>query len=255
MKHIPWRFKAIFIFMTTVLILSAFQLNVFAERNTQAPFFFHSNQESSTPTPTPSVNAEEEDICVLTSEDCGNSSVSSPAKPEVNLEANPFADVAIILFWMEDCVHCEEVLETVFPEIEFQYNDRVSILPIELKEIESVDIFYQMAERLGVPKNNIGVPLVIIGSQVLTGNQIKADLSQWIEIYLQQNTKTILAIPEFSEQLPEAVRSRQINPEDFPGENQPVYRTTGMRSLPLLLAIGITVLGVILILAYKLFKR
>jgi thiol-disulfide isomerase/thioredoxin len=212
-----------------------------------------SNQELSTPTPTG--NSEEEDICGFTSEDCGDSSSSDSAKSELNFEANPFADVVIILFWMEDCSHCEEVLNTVLPEIEFQYDDQVFIFPIELVDIETVDTFYQMAERLGVPKNNIGVPLAIIGSQVLTGNQIKTDLNGWIETYLQENTSSILAIPEFADQLPESIQIRQINLEVFPKENQPVSQTPGIRTLTLLLAIGIPVLGVLLVLVYFLIQR
>jgi hypothetical protein len=253
MKNNHGRVKLIFTILTALLVLSATQIAVLAASNSHIPFLMRSNQELSTPTPT--VNSEEEDICGLTSEDCGDSSGSDSTKSELNFGANPFANVAIILFWMEDCAHCEEVLNTVLPEIEFQYDDRVFIFPIELADIETVDIFYQMAERLGVPKNNIGVPLVIIGSQVLTGNQIKTDLSGWIDTYLKENTSFILAIPEFSDQLPGSIQSRQINPKNFPKENQPVSQTPGIRTLTLLLAIGIPVLGVLLILVYFLFLR
>lgn len=255
MKNNTWRLIVVLAFVTTVLVLSATQFTVIAASNSHLPFFIHSNQDSSTPTPTPSANTDEEDICGLTSEDCGDLSGSDSSKPEGSFETNQFADVVIILFWMKDCEHCEEVLNTVLPEIEYQYKDRVSIFPIELKEIETIDTFYKMAERLGVSKNNIGVPLAIIGNQVLTGIQIKSDLSGWIETYLQDNTKSILAIPEFADQLPESIQSRQINPEDFPNEKQPDRKTNGMRTQTLLLAIGIPVLGVILIFAYKFFKR
>ena len=252
MKNNHGRLKVIFSILTLLLVLSASQITVLAASNSYISFIIRSNQELSTPTPTE--NSEEE-ICGFTSEDCGDSSSSDSTKSELNFGANPFADVVIILFWMEDCAHCEEVLNTVLPEIEFQYDDQVFIFPIELADIETVDTFYQMAERLGVPKNNIGVPLAIIGNQVLTGNQIKTDLNGWIKTYLQENTSSILAMPEFADQLPESIQIRQINPKDFPKENQPVSQTSGIRKLTLLLAIGIPTLGVMLILVYILFKR
>lgn len=250
MKKRPSRFKVFFTFISVVLVISVTHITVLATNNSHMQLLMRSNQELSTPT----VNSEE-DICGLYSEDCGVSSSSDSTKSELNFGANPFADVAIILFWMEDCSHCEEVLNTVLPEIEFQYDDQVFFFPVELADIETVDTFYQMAERLGVPKNNIGVPLVIIGSQVLTGDQIKTDLSGWIETYLQEKTNSILAIPEFADQLPESIQSRQINLEDFPKENQPVSQTPGFRTRTLLLAIGIPSLGVLLILFYFLYLR
>lgn len=253
MKNNHRRLNLIFTFLTALLLLIVTQFSVFAAFNSHISFLMHSNQELSTPTPIE--NSEEDDICGLTSEDCGDSSSPDAIKSELSFKANPFAEIVIILFWMEDCAHCEEVLNTVLPEIEFQYDDQVYIFPIELTDIETVDTFYQMAERLGVPKNNIGVPLVIIGSQVLTGGQIKTDLSGWIETYLQDNTKSILAIPEFADQLPESIQSRQINQEDFPKENQPVSQTPDIRTQTFLRAIGIPFLGVLMILVIFLSLR
>jgi glutaredoxin len=253
MKNNYRRLNLILTVLTALLLLIVTQLTVFAAINSQIPFLKRSNQEFSIPTPT--ANSDEDDICGLKSEDCEDSANSDSTKSELNFGANSFAEVAIILFWMEDCVHCEEVLNTVLPEIEFQFNDQVYIFPIELRDIETVDTFYQMAERLGVPKNNIGVPLVIIGRQVLTGDQIKTDLSGWIETYLQENTGYMLAIPEFADQLPESIRRRQINPEDFPEENQAARQTPVNRSQTFLLAIGIPFMGVLLILFYFLFLR
>lgn len=168
------------------------------------------NTALGTPTPgTVDSSGEDDDQCLFNELDCEEGSSSDTSKIDSDLSPPELADVVIILFWMQDCVHCEEVLNTVLPDIRVNYQDQISIYPVELKEIEEVDRFYQMAERLGVAKNDIGVPLMLIGEQVLTGNQIKSDLSGWIETYLQNGSASIPAIPEFADLLPESILNIQ----------------------------------------------
>ena len=241
--------------MFVPLFLNAFHLNVFAKGISNSPFFMDDKKETITPTPTPSADEENEDICGLTSEDCGDTESSDVQQAWMNFEANPSADVVIIMFWMEDCAHCEEVLKTVLPGVVKQYDDQIFIYPIELKDIETVDKFYQMAERLGVSKNNIGVPLAIVGNQVLTGDQIKSKLSERIKTALKDGYKTVLAIPEFSDQLPESILNRQTNQQDLPNKNSSANQTNSTRTVTLILAVGLPILVILLLVLYFYFKR
>ncbi len=192
MQKKPWFLIITLSIMLASLFLSATQFNVVAVSDSTLSFFIDLKQESKTPTPTLASDEEIEDICGLSSEDCGDTVNSDAHSAGMNFEAHPFADVVIILFWMEDCAHCEEVLNTVLPSVATQYDDEIFIFPIELKDIDTVDIFYQMAERLGVPKNKIGVPLAIVGNQVLTGDQIESDLLEWVEKISRRNIKPSL---------------------------------------------------------------
>ena len=163
--------------------------------------------QKTTPSPIPESPSLRDDLCPITDLDCEEPTGSANHLSIPNEENLANTDVIVVLFWMQDCVHCEEVLNTVLPDIETTYHDQVAIFPIELKEIETIDTFYTMAERLGVAKNNIGVPLVIIGDQVLTGDEIKQKLDSLINKNLQVDDYQILAIPEFEDYLPLPIQS------------------------------------------------
>ena len=118
---------------------------------------------------------------------------------------------------------------------------------IELKEISEVDVFYQMAGRLGVPKNNIGVPLMIIGDQVLAGNQIDNNLEKSIQSTLQRSPYTFIAIPEFAEKLPVFLQEMQVDQttkdDNLSATNNPMntpFPLALVIGLPLLIIVGVT---------------
>jgi thiol-disulfide isomerase/thioredoxin len=255
MQKKPWLIKIIHCLMVATLFLNTTQFIVFAKGFSNSSFFMVSTKETITPTPTPAEDELNDDICGLTADGCGDTENSDVQQAWMNFKAHPSANVVIIMFWMEDCAHCEEVLNTVLPALDKQYDDQIFIYPIELKDIETVDNFYQMAERLGVSKNNIGVPLAIVGNQVLTGDQIKSKLSEKINTVLQNGQKTVLAIPEFADQLPESIQIRQINQQDLLNENSSANQSNSSRIITLLLAIGLPILIILLSVLYFYFKR
>ncbi len=255
MEKKPWLLKIILSIMAASLFLSGTQINIFTASGSNHPIFKDLKQESPTPTPTPTSIPDNEDICGLTSDDCGDGGSADAHQAGMNFEAHPNADLVIILFWMEDCAHCAQVLNSVLPGFVTQYNDHIYIYPIELKEIESVDKFYQMAERLGVPKNDIGVPLAIVGNQVLTGDQIESELTNWVETLLMEGQTTILAIPEFEDQLPDSIQNRQMATQVLTNGNMASNQSKNSRTITLNLAVGIPILIVLLLGLYFYFKR
>jgi uncharacterized membrane protein/thiol-disulfide isomerase/thioredoxin len=95
--------------------------------------------------------------------------------------------VRAVMFWTETCGHCRYVLEEVLPPLQSKYGKQLEIFLIELKSAEDFDRLYQIAALLGVYKNDVGVPFLVIGNQVLIGSgQIPAELPGLIEQYLTQ---------------------------------------------------------------------
>jgi uncharacterized membrane protein len=93
--------------------------------------------------------------------------------------------VFAVLFWMDGCSHCHYVLEEVLPPIQAKYGDQLEIQLIELVGGEEVVALYQLAENRGIPKENVGVPLLVIGDHTLIGaDQIPAELPGLIDVYL-----------------------------------------------------------------------
>lgn len=76
-----------------------------------------------------------------------------------------------VLYWMEGCGHCEEVLDGVLPDLQAQYGSQLEIQLIEVVTLEDTDQLYATAAAHGVPKEQVGVPLLIMNDQVLVGSQ------------------------------------------------------------------------------------
>ncbi len=182
-----------------------------------------------------------EDICGLYNADCEDTSALNTKNVEIDLARAQKAKATVIFFWMQDCAHCEEMLNSLLPEMYLKFGEQVYFYPIELKEISEVDVFYQMAERLGVPKNNIGVPLMIISDQVLAGNQIEKNLEKSIDVSLQNTPYSFVPIPEFEEKLPDFLQDKQMD-QTTNSANQSNDKYPIRTPFPLALIIGLPLL-------------
>jgi uncharacterized membrane protein len=76
-----------------------------------------------------------------------------------------------VMYWMEGCGHCEDVLNGVLPVLQAQYGSQLDVQLIEVVTLEDADRLYAAAGALGVPKEQVGVPLLIMNDQVLVGSQ------------------------------------------------------------------------------------
>lgn len=125
--------------------------------------------------------------------------------------------VHAVLFWMEGCPHCHEVLNNVLPPLQEKYSDQLQITLIETSSMEDIERLYTAAARYGISKDQVGVPFLIVGEQVLIGsNQIPAEFPGLIETYLAQGGVALPDIPEFADHLPEQskVERTQIPEQD-----------------------------------------
>ncbi len=95
------------------------------------------------------------------------------------------AVVRAVMFWMDGCAHCHEVIENVLPPIQEKYGEQFQIQLIELKGSQEVTALYTLANSMGIPQNDVGVPFLMIGEHVLIGSgQIPAELPGLIDQYL-----------------------------------------------------------------------
>jgi hypothetical protein len=101
--------------------------------------------------------------------------------------AGPGASAAVraILFWMESCGHCHEIINETLPLLQEQYGSRLEIALVELRTLDEINLLYKVAEAYAIPKNEVKVPVLLIGSRALVGaGQIRAELPGLVESYL-----------------------------------------------------------------------
>jgi thiol-disulfide isomerase/thioredoxin len=92
-----------------------------------------------------------------------------------------------VLFWMDGCPHCHEVIDQVLPPLQQKYGDQLNVHLIEVKSQQDIDQLYQLGAALNIPKQDVGVPFLVIGDKALVGSaQIPAELPSLIEQYLAQ---------------------------------------------------------------------
>lgn len=105
--------------------------------------------------------------------------------------------VHILLFWMDGCPHCHEVLDNVLPPLEEKYGPRLQITLVEIITQEDINGLFAVGAAYGFPKEQIGVPFLIIGDQVLIGSdQITTGLPGLIKTYLAQGGVSLQLKPE-----------------------------------------------------------
>ncbi len=125
------------------------------------------------------------------------------------------ARVRLVMFWMNGCPHCHEVLEKILPPLQQQYGNALDIRLIEIATVEDVNYFYQVAEYYGIPREQAGVPFLIVGNRVLKGSgEIAVELPPLIEEILAQGGNDWPVLP--------ASPSYVITPEITPTKSSPI---------------------------------
>ena len=152
------------------------------------------NTTGLTQTPT-----QDEGICkVGAATPCAPTQGNSGQQPaSANVSGN--GAVNAVLFWMQGCPHCETLMNTVLPPLQQKYGEKLKIQFVELNGAQDVDRLYQVGSRLGIAKNDVGVPFLILGEQPLVGDQvIQAKLTSVIDQGLAQGGVDSPSVPEFN---------------------------------------------------------
>lgn len=120
-------------------------------------------------------------------------------------EGLPQPVVHAILFWMDGCPHCHEVLDNVLPPLQEKYGAQLDILLVEVVGIDDLNRLYDVATTYGIPRDQVGVPFLIIGDRVLIGSrQIPDKLPGLIERHLARGGVERPSIPNLNDFLRQA---------------------------------------------------
>lgn len=124
--------------------------------------------------------------------------------------------VHAVLFWMDGCPGCHVVLDEVLPPLEGQYGPQLEVLLIEVVTMDDVERLYAVAAAYGIPRQETGVPLLVIGDQVLIGaEQIPAELPGLIEHYLAQGGVGLPSSEVLAGAGPAILTSSPVRPDGF----------------------------------------
>jgi uncharacterized membrane protein/thiol-disulfide isomerase/thioredoxin len=110
--------------------------------------------------------------------------------------------VRAVLFWMNTCPHCHEVIERVLPPLQQKYGDQLDILMVEVVSEREWNALVETAIALGIPEP-YGVPFLVIGDRALMGSaQIPAELPGLIEKHLAAGGVDYPRLPALAALLP-----------------------------------------------------
>ena len=133
--------------------------------------------------------------------------------------------VHAVMFWMDGCPHCEDVIQNVLPPLREKYNVQFELVMIEVVSTQDVDMLYRVAASYNIPKEQTGVPFLIIGDHVLVGSdQVRERLSVQIDDYLAKGGVGLPANPILTDLLTTASPASSLN-SDLPAVSQAVPST------------------------------
>ncbi len=131
-------------------------------------------------------------------------SMPSTAKAATSWAEPPM--VHAVLFWTNGCPHCMETLTTILPPIQDKYQAQLSIRMVELASAQDVDSLFAFGATLGLPKEHIGVPFMLIDQTTLMGtNEISTRLPGLVEKYLASGGVEMPNLPILNEMLSKGI--------------------------------------------------
>ncbi len=107
---------------------------------------------------------------------------TATAAPESDLPV-----VHIVVFWSTDCAACRKVVGETLPPLRQKYPGQLEVQLVDVVTTGDVDALYQVAARFGIGKDEVNLPLLIIGDHVLIGSeQIPEELPGLVDRYLAE---------------------------------------------------------------------
>ncbi|HEY52842.1 MAG TPA: vitamin K epoxide reductase [Caldilineae bacterium] len=123
--------------------------------------------------------------------------------------------VRAVLFYSPTCPHCHKVIQEGLPPIVEQYGDQLQILLINTQTQGGSELYVAAAEWGGIPENQRGVPLMVVGDDLLFGSvEIPAKLPGIVEEGLSNGGIDWPAFPGMEEVVAELEAQQEQQPED-----------------------------------------
>jgi uncharacterized membrane protein/thiol-disulfide isomerase/thioredoxin len=169
-----------------------------------------------------------------------------------------------VLFFSNDCSHCHEVMEQQLPPLVQKYGKQLDIVGVDVNHAVGLQMYQAMLTKYNVPDERVGVPTLVVGSDVLVGSdEIPQKFPGIIEAGLAQGGIEFPDIPGLSDILAAQTESTTVqtsttqNPVEQtapPGTTSPVFLQKFM-SDPVANSIAVIVLlamiACVILVAYK----
>jgi uncharacterized membrane protein len=147
--------------------------------------------------------------------------------------------VRVVLFWMNGCPSCTQTLTGILPELQEKYQSQLRIRLIELVSASDVDNLYAIGNTLGLSRDQVGVPFLIIDHIVLIGaDDIETKLPGLITESLAKGGTEVPEMPILSEMLAKGI--------DFASSN--LYQSSALQTTSEENPLGIAVAWGVLVL-------
>jgi uncharacterized membrane protein len=118
-------------------------------------------------------------------------------------QATPQPVVRAVMFWMNGCPHCEDVIQNVLPPLREKYGAQFDLFMIEVVDMQDVDALYAVSASYNFTREQTGVPFLVIGRHVLTGSdQVREQLPSLIDGYLAEGGVDWPTNPALADLLP-----------------------------------------------------
>lgn len=169
---------------------------------------------------------------------------------------DPEPIVHAVMFWMDGCPHCEDVIQNVLPPLREKYDAQFELLMVEVVTTQDVDTLYRVAESYNIPKEQTGVPFLIIGDQVLVGSdQVREQLPIMLEDSLASGGMDWPANPILADILPASSPTSNLSAftQNSPSTDTDPAPIANMQSNGFMLAIFILV-GMAIALLYSIIS-
>ncbi len=130
----------------------------------------------------------------------GFSSLAAPTVPPSD------AVVRVIIFSTVDCSACDQMVRLALAPLQATYGDQVEFRTVDIVSAQDVEYMYQVAAGYGVPREQVDLPLAIVGERILVNGQIAAELPTLVEEYLAQGGVDFPLLPPRPDSAPTAVQ-------------------------------------------------
>lgn len=122
--------------------------------------------------------------------------VKPPSSPGAAADtAAPGPVIEAILFSTLDCNDCQLIIAQALVPLREQYGDALQVKGVDIVTSEDVNYLYQMAVEFDLSQEQVDLPMLIIGKQVLIGEQIPAELPGLMEQHLNDGGVNAPVLP------------------------------------------------------------
>lgn len=166
--------------------------------------------------------------------------------------------VQAVLFYSPSCPHCHDVIENVLPPLVEKYPNQLDIIGIDVSNPTGLKLYQTAIEQFKIPESRLGVPTLIVASEVLVGtDEIAIMFPQIVENGLTKGGIAWPAIPGLAEILAaQAASTSQATPVPEPAPvGGPVFLQRFMQdpfanSIATIVLIGMIVCAAIVLSSY-----